>query len=311
MRTLLLGGTDLTLAVATRMRECGIPPVGVVYVGQRFNISYSPRGVNNLRFANIVDWCRQSGVPHRLYEKPAGIRAFASDLGADFCLAAGWYHMVPADLRNVFPLGAAGLHASLLPRLRGGAPLNWAILSGEKETGITLFALGDGIDDGPVYGQERFPIGPQTTIADLVQDAERGALTLVERCLPHIADGTLKPRPQTGEPSYCLQRIPEDGRIDWRRPASDIDRLVRAVSRPYSGAFSSFDGDRVIIWDSQPLTGDPPVFGAAGQIARLPGASAPCVVTGRGLLAIREATDEEGTDVMPTVRRAANRRFEG
>lgn len=309
MRPLLLGGTDLTLAVAERMREIGIPPAGVVHVGTKFSISYKPTGVTNVRFADLSSWCDASKIPHLTYDNAKSVRMFAEQIGADFCLAAGWYHMVPKELRSIFPLGTAGLHASLLPRLRGGAPLNWAILSGEKETGITMFALGDGIDDGPLYGQERFSVGACATIGELVQAAQAGALRLVERCLSEIAAGRLKPIPQSGNPSYCLQRIPDDGAIDWNMSSVDIDCLVRAVSRPYPGAFCWFEETKVMIWSSEPGSRKLIVLGKPGQIARIPEEKDPLVVTGDGYLVIHEATDEHGQDLLPMLRRASNRRF--
>jgi methionyl-tRNA formyltransferase len=309
MRILLLGGTDLTLAVGERLRKIGLSPVGVVHVLQQFRISYSLQDVKNVRFTDLAAWCESIQLPHRPYKDTKTIAEFADDVGSDFCLAAGWFHMVPADLRAKFSRGTAGIHASLLPRLRGGAPLNWAILSGERETGVTLFALGDGVDDGPVYGQEHLPIGPRTGIGDLVKAAESAALTLVERCVPAIAEGHLVPTPQVGEPTYCLQRTPEDGAIDWSKSAEDIDRLVRAVGRPYSGAFSWLDGRKVIIWAADPRSSFPSILGAVGQIARVADQQDPFVVAGQGSIVVREASDETGEDVMRVLRRSANKRF--
>src|SRR5207237_408862 len=173
--------------------------------------------------------------------------------GADFGLAAGWYHFIPAAVRRRLDRGCAGLHASLLPKLRGGAPLSWAILTDQERTGVTLFELADDVDDGPIYGQRGFPIGPRARVAELVASAERASLELVSDCLPAIADGRLTATPQVGEPSYGLQRSPEDGWIDWRWPALEVDRLVRAVGRPYSGALTSLDGAVLHVWDVKPI----------------------------------------------------------
>jgi len=309
MRILLLGGTDLTLGVGERLRKVGLSLVGIVHVPQRFRISYSLQEINNVRFTDLAAWCESINVPHRAYESNKALTGFAEEVQADFCLAAGWFHMLPADVRARFSRGAAGLHASLLPRLRGGAPLNWAILSAERESGVTLFALGDGVDDGPVYGQERFPIGPRAGIGDLVKAAEAAALALVERCLPEISAGRLVPTPQVGQPTYCLQRTPEDGAIDWSKSAEDIDRLVRAVGRPYSGAFSWLDGRKIIIWAAEPRLSGPAILGALGQICRIEYEQDPFVVTGQGSLIIREGSDETGEDVMRVLRRSANKRL--
>lgn len=309
MRTLLLGGTDLTLVVAQHMLSIGLPPAGVVHVGREFTISYRPTGVTNARFGDMAAWCATENISHRVYVSSDEIEQFAKEVSADFCLAAGWYHMVPGRLRALFQHGAAGLHASLLPKLRGGAPLNWAILSGEKESGISLFVLGDGVDDGSLYGQERFSIGPRATIGELVQVVEHGAIRLIETCLPGIASGRIKPRPQVGEPTYCLQRSPEDGAIDWSSSAEEIDRLIRAVGHPYPGAFTSYEGRKIIVWAAIPLARDILVLGAPGQIARVHAEKNPTVVTGRGCLVIHEAAYDDGSDAMATLRRSANKRF--
>lgn len=308
MRVLLLGGTDLTLAIAQRLAELGLGPTGVVHIDETVRISYKPQGFRNVRHADLAGWCTGGGVPAIAFSDNAAIAEFAGRIGADLLLVAGWYHMVPAELRSRFALGVLGLHASLLPTLRGGAPLPWAILAGMSETGISLFALGDGVDDGPIYGQHRVAIGPRSTVGELVAAVEGAALELVGECLPALAAGTLKPKPQIGTPSYGLQRNPEDGRIDWHQSAEAIDRLVRAVGRPYPGAFGEFQGDRIVIWRSEPRRA-PKVLGAPGQIARLPDDADPVAVTGHGLLAIREATTAAGDDVMPKLRRAANQRF--
>lgn len=309
MRTLLLGGTDLTLAVAERMQAAGLGPAGIVYVPQVFDISYRP-GLTNSRFADLASWCAKHGITGCQYAGPESIAAHGETCRADFVLAAGWYHMVPASVRARFARGSAGLHGSLLPKLRGGAPLAWAILAGEREAGMTLFELGDGIDDGGIYGQKAFAIGPRTTIAELVKAAESAALALVAECLPAIADGTLHPSPQRGTPTYGLQRGPEDGRIQWRDSAVAIDRLVRAVGRPYPGAFSLLNERVVHVWAAEPLAA-PEVHGMPGQIAIVPGISDPCVVTGDGALIIRDASDPKGEPLMPWLRHSGNQRFQG
>lgn len=308
MSVLLLGGTDLTLAVGDRLQELGIPVGAVVYVGERFSISYAEGFVANARAADVEAWCAEHGVHAHLYENSAGLEGLVSSEAYDLGLAAGWYHMVPSRIRETFRLGCLGVHASLLPELRGGAPLNWALLSGRQETGVTLFELADGVDDGPVYGQRSFSIAGDATIEDLVREAEAATLDLVAEVIPLLLRGEVSPVAQSGAPSYSLQRTPEDGRIDWRQPAAEIGRLVRAVGRPYPGARSMFGGRELIVWSAEPLE-SPVVFGATGQITLLPGNADPCVVTGDGLLAVREVTDDAGQSVLDELRRAANQRF--
>ena len=305
----LFGGTDTTLAVAEAVMRAGVRIAGVVSVGESYRISYSSQPVPSARHANLTDWCGRHGVPifpFTTYDEILGRFDVAKPaLG----LAAGWYHMVPAPVRQRFPLGCLGFHASLLPKLRGGAPLNWAILSGLRRTGVTLFALGDGVDDGPVYAQQAFAIGARDRIGQLVERANAACVALVRRYLPGILSGRSKPKAQKGKATYGLQRRPEDGAIDWRRPAAEIDRLVRAVGRPYPGAYTHLNGDRIYIWETSVPRRSPEVLGVHGQIARLPGVGGPCVVTGAGVLAVVEATLADGTSATDRLTKSVQKRL--
>jgi methionyl-tRNA formyltransferase len=305
----LLGSTDVSLAVAVAIHEAGMRLRAIVKTEKVFSISYSATGVTNVRSADIDEWAGSQDVPVIGFTNYHDLAAhFAADTPA-LCLVAGWYHIVPRHFRSMFKRGCYGLHASLLPQLRGGAPLNWAILSGATETGVSLFGMEDGVDDGLIYGQEVFTIGPRTTIAELVHESKDACAALVRKYLPDILAGRCEGRKQAGAESYGLQRTPEDGRVDWRKPAGEIDRLVRAVGRPYPGAFTMMEGEKVTIWAADPVTAAPQVFGACGQIARLAGVEDPVVVTGKGLLRILEATSDNGLNIIEKLRRSAHRRF--
>lgn len=306
---LLLGGTDVTLAVAEAVLACGAPLAGVVTIGDSFSISYSSSPIQNARAVDASDWGRGNAVeiiPFSNYDQL--LREIASSQ-PEICLVAGWYHMVPQRFRAAFPRGCFGFHASLLPRLRGGAPLNWAILTEQTETGVTLFEMSDGVDDGPVFGQSGFAIPPRAMIGDLVRRARDACAELTRDVLPALLAGTASGREQQGAATYGMQRTPEDGRIDWRDSTVAIDRLVRAVSRPYPGAFATLGADLVRIWAAEPLASAPTVFGAPGQIARLPESAHPCVITGDGLLQIVEATDAQDVDYIDKLRKSSHKRF--
>lgn len=305
---LLLGGTDVTLAVAQAVRDSGAQLKGIVAVGDSFSISYSARQIQNVRNADLAGWARRNGVDLISFTTyDAVLNRFSGELPA-ICLVAGWYHMVPRRFRGAFARGCFGFHASLLPKFRGGAPLNWAILSSMDETGVTLFEMADGVDMGLIFGQESFPIASRATISDLVSASHDACATLTLHHLRALLNGSAMGRAQTGEASYGLQRTPEDGRIGWTRPRAEIDRLVRAVSRPYPGAFTMLDGERIQIWSTQ-LPGEAPlVFGTPGQLAILPQFDLPCVVTGDGILLIAEAT-VAGDDCLDKLLKAGHKRF--
>lgn len=295
---LLLGSTDLTLSIANRIVEdrC-VALAGLMSPPAEFRISYSQAPIRNSRYADMAGWCRQRDIPFRQYATPDDIAQAVRVTGATVALLAGWYHMVPGRIRKQFLRGCIAVHASLLPRYRGGAPLNWALLNGDTEAGVTLFELTDGVDCGVLYDQRRFPITADDYIADLLLKAEAVTLDMVSHVIPGILSGNVQGRPQQGEPSYSLQRQPSDGAIDWRRTAAEIARLIRSVSRPYPGARTMLNGKPLTIWRARVADRAPAVHGVPGQIVSLTELSLPAVMTGSGLLLVEDVEGEDGLNL--------------
>jgi len=147
--------------------------------------------------------------------------------------------MLPMPVLGKARLGAFNMHGSLLPKFRGRAPLNWAILKGETETGVTLHEMVEKPDAGRIVDQQATPIGPDETAVDVFRKMTVAAETVLQRSLPGILSGkpNLKPQNLTAG-SYFGRRRPEDGRIDWSKSAQEIHNLVRAVAPPFPGAFT-------------------------------------------------------------------------
>jgi methionyl-tRNA formyltransferase len=155
--------------------------------------------------------------------------------------------MVPKLWREIAP--AYGLHASLLPNYSGGAPLVWAMINGEKRTGITFFQMSDGVDAGPIVSQQEVLIKNDDTIATLYGRIENAGLNLLKNSLPSLADGTTNLIIQNEKKRKIYkQRSPEDGKICWKQSAETIERFVRAQTRPYPGAFSTLFDSEFKIW---------------------------------------------------------------
>lgn len=302
---MLFGGTDLTAAIADALSD---NLVALVTVPETFPISYSPEGVRNARYSNMSEWARMRGLPWHRWSNPNDAREFLQQHRADWGLAAGWYHILPRRLRALFPFGVAGLHASLLPKYRGNAPLVWAMLNGDQQTGVSLFDLVDGVDEGGLYGQRPLTIGPRETIKTLVEAAAAASVDLVRTTLKTLDSGPPSLRPQEGEPSYCLVRRPVDSAIDWYSRTRDIDLLIRATTRPYPGAFSSIQGETIYLWAAEPVL-SPRIHGRPGQIYRLPDRRT-VVVTADGALEISEATLSNGGDALPVLQRFTHRAFD-
>ena len=152
--------------------------------------------------------------------------------------------MVKSPILEIPKHGCLNLHGSLLPAYRGRVPINWAIINGETETGVTLHYMTTKPDNGDIVGQEKIAIGPDDTAKDVHQKATKAAAVLLEKLLPLVKKGKAPRKKQDeSKASYFGGRKPADGEIDWSKSAKEIRNLVRATTRPYPGAFS-FMGDR-------------------------------------------------------------------
>jgi methionyl-tRNA formyltransferase len=189
-------------------------------------------------------------------------------------------NMIKEEILNIPRLGAFNMHGSLLPKYRGRSPINWAVLHGEKETGVTLHHMVKQADAGDIVDQEAVPIGHADTSRDVFDKCVKAARLVLERQLDALTGGTAPRRRQDdAQATYFGGRKPEDGRIDWTRDAETIYNLVRAVTQPYPGAFTEFKGKRLFVWWAQPAPSGP--AGNPGQILSL---DPLLVATGSGTL---------------------------
>lgn len=253
MRIVFFGATQLGYRCCEALLEMGQQVVGLFTIPREFPISYSPTApVSNVQFRDFHALGAQHDIP--VISVSGKMGSYHDQLAAlhpDLLVVVGWYYMIPASLRALAPLGCVGIHGSLLPKYRGGAPLVWALIEGEQEAGMSLFHFTDGVDDGDIVGQERFPIAPRDTIADLLIKGEAAAEQLIRECIPQMATGTAPRVPQDHAAATTWpQRRPDDGRIDWQWDAARIDRFIRAQTHPYPGAFTDIDGKRVRIWSA-------------------------------------------------------------
>jgi methionyl-tRNA formyltransferase len=169
-------------------------------------------------------------------------------LEPDFLFSFYYRALLGAPLLRVARRGALNMHGSLLPKYRGRAPVNWAILRGERETGATLHYMVERADAGDIVDQQSVPILPNDDARVVFNKVTVAAEIVLARSLAGLIDGSAPRRPQRlEEGQYFGRRRPEDGRIDWSRPALEIHNLVRAVAPPFPGAFTDVEGSRWII----------------------------------------------------------------
>ncbi len=198
-----------------------------------------------------------------------------AELRPDFVFSFYFRSMIGAPLLNAARMGALNIHGSVLPRYRGRAPVNWAILHGERESGATLHYMNARADAGDIVDQLAVPILENDEARDIFGKVTVAAEIILARSLPGLIAGTAPRLPQKLEAGqYFGRRRPEDGRIDWSAGARDIHNLVRAVAPPFPGAFGQIDGQRWMIHKTrvEPRTIEP------SERARLFGADGRCYV---------------------------------
>ena len=204
----------------------------------------------------------------------------------DFIAVAAFGRILPPAILSLPPLGCINVHGSLLPKYRGAGPIQWAIINGESETGITTMLMDEGMDTGPMLLQEAVPITPDDTGGTLAPRlAELGGRLLVET-IARLKVGTLVPRPQDSSRATLAPLLKkEDGAIDWTLPAAVLANRVRGLS-PWPGAYTAVaGGDRWTIWRALTLPG--PVTQLPGVIVAIT-REAIHVATGEGILAVME-----------------------
>ncbi|KLO02214.1 UDP-4-amino-4-deoxy-L-arabinose formyltransferase, partial [Morganella morganii] len=176
------------------------------------------------------------------------------ELKPDVIFSFYYRDMLSEDILALAPKGAFNLHGSLLPKYRGRAPINWAVLNGETETGVTLHKMVAKADAGDIVAQEKVTIGGDDTSLIVHGKVREAAETLLNKTLPLIEAGTYKTTAQDeSQATYFGRRCAEDGLIDWNQPAAQIHNLVRAVTEPYPGAFTFLGERKMIIWRSRVL----------------------------------------------------------
>lgn len=212
----------------------------------------------------------------------------------DYIFVVGWSQLCGSDFLGIRPGKVIGYHPAALPRLRGRAALPWTILLDEKITAGSLFWMEEGTDDGDILAQSYFHLAPDETAAQLYEKHMMALREMLDQSLPLLAED-IEPRRVQDEryATWAAKRTAQDGLIDWKDDAVAVDRLVRAVGRPYPGAFTNAGEDRLVIWKSEPVSGARLHHAAPGQIVERDGDEL-TVQTGSGLLRILEWESDSG-----------------
>jgi methionyl-tRNA formyltransferase len=253
LRIVFMGTPEFAVTSLEALVEAGYNVVGVITAPDK----PAGRGMK-LQQSAVKKYAEEKGLhilqPEKL-KNPEFLEELRS-LKADLQVVVA-FRMLPEVVWNMPPLGTINVHGSLLPQYRGAAPINWAVINGEKETGVTTFKLQHEIDTGNILMQERIPIGENETAGELHDKMKEVGAQLLVRTVQALADGTIQEIPQaatTSEQTLVVKHAPkiftETCQIDWNKTVSEVHNLIRGLS-PYPAAFTKLDEKKLKIFKSE------------------------------------------------------------
>lgn len=265
MKTILIGAVTTTRRVLETMVEVNFPISYVFSLDDAVSENVSD-------YDPVFKTAEKFNVPYKKFKKindEENVKII-KEIEPDYIFVIGLSQLVKDEIINTAKKGVVGFHPAPLPKYRGRATNVWQQLLGVKESAVSVFFIDDGIDSGDILAQEPYYIDDNDYAQDVLDKGDEAAIIAMKRVLQQMMDGTLKPVKQDdSKASYTLKRSPEDGLIDWNLPIKDIHLFIRAVSRPYPGAFSFYDGKaKIIIYRAEMLPNDK-YIGFNGQIAEL------------------------------------------
>jgi methionyl-tRNA formyltransferase len=284
LKVLLAGGVDVALVV-----------------------THQDSASENIWFESVVSLCETEGIPYITPDdaKSPELLARVAALEPDLMFSFYFRHMLPQAILDIAP--AYNMHGSLLPAFRGRAPVNWAVLHGATEIGASLHEMTVKPDAGAIVARQAVPILPDDTAFEVFGKVTVAAELALYNVLPALLDGTAPRIPNDlDKGSYFGGRKPEDGRIDWHKPAHEVYNLHRAVAPPYPGAFMDLGGQRYVIERARPYRGDAAALaGLAPGLAVVDDAILGVCGDGRALLIHSLLADGvDGSRIAPAALRA-------
>ena len=283
MKAVFMGTPDFAVPTLQKMVDMGIEITAVVTQpdkakGRGKKVIYSP--VKECALAHDLPVYQ----PVRIKKDPEFIQTLR-DMAPDVIVVVAFGQILSKEVLDIPRLGCVNVHASLLPKYRGAAPINWAIINGEKETGVTIMQMNEGVDTGDMLTRVVVPIAPKETAETLFDKLAKAGAELIVETLPRLEAGEIIPVPQDESQASHVKMMGKSlGRIDWNKDAVTIERLVRGLNS-WPSAYTYFQEKSVKIWDCDVVEND--TTEAPGTIIAVAKDSFD-VATGKGTLRIRE-----------------------
>lgn len=251
MRIVYMGTPDIAAIILKRLLEEPYEIVLTVTQPDR------PKGRGKeLAKSPVKVLSEEHGIPVFQPERLRNPEAVAviREAKPDMIVVAAFGQILPKEILDMPKYGCINVHASLLPAYRGAAPIQWAVLDGQKESGVTIMYMNEGLDTGDILLQKRVSLSPEETGGSLYDTLSVMGAELLTEAIPKIVDGTLTAVPQ-GEmtTAYAKQLTKEMGRLDFTRPAEELERYIRGLN-PWPGTYTQLDGKTFKIWRAEVVT---------------------------------------------------------
>jgi len=278
LRIVLAGSVGSSRRTLQRLLHQGANVVGVLGLSPALAKPVSG-------YCRLDDIAESANIPYvefRNINHPGVIFA-VREWSPDILFVVGLSQLVKRELSSIPPLGCVGFHPTWLPKGRGRGPVAWLTIDGSPGA-ATFFLMDEGVDSGPILVQEPFFVSEKDYASDVIDKLETAIDAALDRWLPALLSGELRPTPQThSSASYYGRRTPEDGLIHWEWSAGEIHDLIRAASGPHPGAYTYVGNHKMIVWRAEIET-QMPYRGVIGRILYLDDRKGWLVQTGNGLL---------------------------
>lgn len=265
LRVAVIGRTRMLIDAAKRAADAGHE---IALVASCRPSSHELTGEDNFR--ELAHLHNAPYLSHRELTSELGLTTLAA-ARCDIGISMNWLTLIPRAILDLMPIGLFNAHPGDLPRFRGNACPNWAIIMGERQVALTIHAMSEALDAGPVALKYLLPLTDETYIAEVYEWLGHAVPEAFDDLLSSAESGHLQLKPQPTDPAFglrCYPRRPEDSRIDWLRPTSEILRLIRASGKPFDGAFTYLEGQRrVTVWRATLVPAREPFVAVPGQIA--------------------------------------------
>jgi len=215
-------------------------------------------------FNEIKAFCFSNGVPLYVTVGKKHFNKIIKKIKPHQCFVVCWYWLIDKEILDIVPMGFLGIHNSLLPKYRGGSPLVWSIINGDECVGSTIFSITEGLDEGDIWSQVSIKLEFGYYVSDVLNILEDS----VVQNFKNIVKNKVIPTPQNhDEATFCAQRIPSDGKIDFNKNNIQIYNFIRAQSFPYPGAFTIYKNNKLVVLKASPI--NIKCYGTPGQVFKI------------------------------------------